>query len=241
MTASYYLWKWADNDLPGQPGEVFSALLRGEMHPALQCFDAQPVLHDLQAAAEKRLSDGEDWNWQVQPSKVPRQAQFIFLRCPPIPQYGDFGRDFIDLLWQHHLSGYAEEEGRIVNELPPKLNAFELGHFHDSMRYDITEGDLPVLLGQIDPDIHCPYAILKSRTNNYVQCYFRKQGIQVEWHECKRVTGLEECIQWRAGCRNPRGNKRLPQFISERRKPTTKTARSNFVSSLMSSFGSAMY
>jgi len=29
--ASYYFWKWADNDLPGRPLEVHAALLRGEL------------------------------------------------------------------------------------------------------------------------------------------------------------------------------------------------------------------
>ena len=40
MISSYYLWKWADNDLPGKPNEVFSALIKGALHPALQTFNA---------------------------------------------------------------------------------------------------------------------------------------------------------------------------------------------------------
>lgn len=47
MIASYYFWKWADNDLPGQPVEVHAALLRGALHPALQTFDARPLLARL--------------------------------------------------------------------------------------------------------------------------------------------------------------------------------------------------
>ncbi len=47
MIAEYYFWKWADNDLPGKPAEVYASLLRGEMHPALQTFDARPLVMEL--------------------------------------------------------------------------------------------------------------------------------------------------------------------------------------------------
>jgi hypothetical protein len=30
MIATYYFWKWADNDLTGKPAEVHAALLRNE-------------------------------------------------------------------------------------------------------------------------------------------------------------------------------------------------------------------
>jgi hypothetical protein len=51
MTGCYYFWKWADNDLPGRPVEVHAALLRGERHGALQCFDARPLLKMPTSAA----------------------------------------------------------------------------------------------------------------------------------------------------------------------------------------------
>ena len=54
MPSSYYFWKWADNDLPGKPPEVWVALLRGEMHPALQSFDATSLLNALEDAATER-------------------------------------------------------------------------------------------------------------------------------------------------------------------------------------------
>lgn len=57
MSASYYFWKWADNDLPGRPGDVHAALLRGELHPALQPFDARPLLEELGAAAGEQPAD----------------------------------------------------------------------------------------------------------------------------------------------------------------------------------------
>ena len=51
LTTSYCLWEWADHDLPGRPAEVHAALLRGEMHPALQTFDARPLLKKCERAA----------------------------------------------------------------------------------------------------------------------------------------------------------------------------------------------
>lgn len=58
MIASYYFWKWADNDLPGQPVEVHAALLRGALHPALQTFDARPLLARLGEYAAARHAQG---------------------------------------------------------------------------------------------------------------------------------------------------------------------------------------
>ncbi len=82
MTSSYYLWKWADNDLPAQPDEVFSELLHGRLHSALQPFDARPVLNSLQTTESTRHALGEEWDWQIQPADTADRAHFIFLQCP---------------------------------------------------------------------------------------------------------------------------------------------------------------
>jgi hypothetical protein len=81
MSTSYYFWKWAENDVPGKPAEVWAALLRGELHPALQSFDARPLLNALEdAAAELRTVD-EEWEWKVHPPTSPEKACFVFATC----------------------------------------------------------------------------------------------------------------------------------------------------------------
>ena len=215
---TYYLWKWADNDLSGKPSEVFSRLLHGQMHPAIQSFDARPILRGLNGIAAKRRALGEEWDWQIQPDAAPNRAHFLFLRCPAIACCGGFGEYFIDLVeHQWGLSGYAEQKGSLIQGLPPKLNSFSLGDFFEEPQFDISESDLPALLGQIHPEARCPFAILSNRANHYVQCYVRRNGIQVEWHKCRHIDGAKDCLQWRAGYRNQRYDKCKPKFISEQR------------------------
>ena len=68
MTYSYYFWKWADNDSPGRFPEVHAALLRGEMPPALQFFDPQPLLAALEeTAARPEWGQAADWTWEAVP------------------------------------------------------------------------------------------------------------------------------------------------------------------------------
>ena len=86
-TASYYLWKWADNDLSGPPKEVFADLLRGNMHPALQPFDARPLIRDLQALVAERLALGEEWDWQIMPAAAPATRIPFFSSARPFPRW----------------------------------------------------------------------------------------------------------------------------------------------------------
>ncbi|MCX6907953.1 MAG: hypothetical protein NTY01_07920, partial [Verrucomicrobia bacterium] len=75
--ASYYFWKWADNDLAGKPTEVFAALMRGELHPALQRFDARPLLRRLEKLAAADRKRGEEWEWQLHPQSSPENVRFV--------------------------------------------------------------------------------------------------------------------------------------------------------------------
>ena len=81
---SYYFWKWADNDLPGKPPDVWAALLRGELHPALQLFDARPLLNALEEAAAEARAVDEEWEWQVHPPASQEKVWFAFVTCPRV-------------------------------------------------------------------------------------------------------------------------------------------------------------
>ena len=84
---TYYLWKWADNDLSGKPGEVFAELLHGRMHPALQAFDPVPVMRQLEQMAAQGRRNREEWDWQIHQAPVGRKAAFIYLTCPTVRGY----------------------------------------------------------------------------------------------------------------------------------------------------------
>ena len=216
-SATYYLWKWADNDLPGQPNEVFSELLRGRLHPAVQTFDAQPVLHDLQATAEKRHALGEDWDWQVQAFDDVAHARFIFLQCPVVPLYGAFRHVFSKLVYTRDLSGYDEQSGNLIQCLLPKLNSITFGETPDEELCDIGADDLPVLLGRLSPEYDNPWARLGDRASNYVQCYAHHNGFAVEWLENHSLTDDTDNDLCRAGYAQHRNAGRRPRFRNELR------------------------
>lgn len=217
MTCSYYLWKWATNDLPGPPNEVFSELLRGRLHPALQPFDAQPILQDLQIAAEKRRALGEEWNWQVLVFDNVAHARFIFLQCPEVPLYGSFRHVFSKLVFPHDLSGYDEQRGNLIQCLLPKLNSISFGETPDEELCDVGVDDLPALLGRLSPEYDNPWARLGDRASNYVQCYAHHNGFAVEWLENRSLTDDTDYDLWRAGYAQYQNGGHTPRFRNELR------------------------
>lgn len=197
--ASYYLWKWADNDLPGKPTEVFAALMRGELHPALQTFDARPVVGRLEKLAAAGRKRGEEWDWQVHPPESKESAKFVFLTCPQVPRRGQIRQAFIKHLFPLDVSGYDEQTGQLIEFLLPKLNCVIFGQWPDEELYDVTVDELPVLLRRIRPQEEDPYAILVNRRNHFVQCCAHDRRFCVEWRENHDFADLYKFDHWRAG------------------------------------------
>ena len=183
MISSYYLWKWADNDLPGKPNEVFSTLIKGELPPALQTFDAQPLLRRLESFAAARRELSEEWNWQVHPNRKPMAARFVFLTGPHLNDSKERKTSFEKAMQGLVISGYDEECGHIIHALKPKLNCLQYGQDHSERHYDITPDEVPSLLRRIDHTATDPYAILEDRRDYFVQCYAHKRRFCVEWRE----------------------------------------------------------
>lgn len=197
-TAAYYLWKWADNDLPGKPSEVFSELLHGRMHPAIRSFDPSPVVRQLEHLSAHGRRLGEDWDWQIHQDHPGGKASFIFLSCPAVQRYGQMRRRFCDLLLHLEITGYDEERGQLMYCFCPKQNSWECGHA-DEIFYDITEDDLPVPLRRLTPDSPFSYAILDNRRNHFVQCAIDRRRYTVEWRENHDLADFSKFGHWRAG------------------------------------------
>ena len=193
-SATYYLWKWADNDLPGPPNEVFSQLLHGRMHPAIQAFDAAPVVRQLERIAAQGRSTGEEWDWQIHQAPTGRKAAFIFLTCPAVRGCSRMCMKFCRQLLQADISGYDEGHGRLIDYFPPKKNYWKCFEVDEPM-YDVTEDDLPVLLHRD----HESAPILYDRHNNFVQCCGYHRRFMVEWQELYDLADPNKCSQWRAG------------------------------------------
>lgn len=205
-TSSYYLWKWADNDLPGPPNEVFSELLHGCLHPALQPFDARQMIQDLRSIAAQRHDLGEEWEWQIMPATTPGRAHSIFVQCPIIPKLGSYCQQFATLCYKWSLSGYDEQRGTILDCLLPKQTRFVLWWYLDDAeeKYDIAEADLPELLHRLQPEHH---AILENRLNHNVTCSAKHNGFNVEWRTYRYdpIADLSQSDHWRAGYHWPAG------------------------------------
>ena len=198
MTASYYLWKWAANDLTGKPNEVFSELLHGRMHPAIQAFDPAPVVRQLERIAAQGRRKDEEWDWQIHHDPTGRQAAFVFLTCPAVERYGQMRHRFCEWLLHLDITGYDEQRGQLMFCFCPKKNAWECGDSGD-IAYDIVEDDLPVLLRRIPSDTSGSYAILENRHNHFVQCALFNRRFTVEWRENYDLADFSKFCQWRVG------------------------------------------
>ena len=210
-TASYYLWKWADNDLSGPPNEVFANLLRGKLHPALQPFDARSMIQDLQSIVAERHAVGEEWEWQIMPAATPGRAHSIFLQCPIIPKFGGYCKQFAGFAYKWNLSGYDEERKTIIDCLVPKQNDFVLGWGLDDAeeKFDISEADLPALLRRLHPNNFNPHVMFYNRANHNLSCLACDDGFVVEWrvNPSNPIVDVINWDQWRAGNRLPPGQR----------------------------------
>jgi hypothetical protein len=213
---TYYLWKWADNNLPGAPNEVFSELLHGRLHPALQPFDARPMLRDLEATAATRQAYGEDWQWQVLPGNAPERAHFIFLQCPKLAAHGVFDPHFKRLVYPWGLSGYDEAAGDLIDCLLPKLNALVLKLDSTETHFDVTEDDLPVLLGRLKSK-RFDSAYLVNAVGYWIECTPYSEGFIVEWRERRDRIEDAHADHWRAGRNQGWDARPKPRYRAERR------------------------
>ena len=198
MISSYYLWKWADNNLSGKPNEVFSKLIKGEMHPALQTFHGQPLLDRLESFADSRRKLGEEWNWQIHPDDNPMATRFVFLTGPHLNDSEDRARSFSDAMNGLDISGYDEQYGHIIHLLKPKLNVLLYGQDYRERHYDITVEEIPPLLRRVDRHARHPFAIVEDRRHYFVQCLAHERRFCVEWRENYDTNNWDNFKQWRA-------------------------------------------
>ncbi|MGA3267990.1 MAG: hypothetical protein ABSE16_14335 [Verrucomicrobiota bacterium] len=199
MNATCYFWKWADNDLPGKPLEVHAALLRGELHPALQTFDARPVLAAIEAmAGGSPPAERDEWEWLAEPANQKHAARFILLNCPRPSVARTMHEQLSRQLLRFGVTCFDEGFGMMGNWFPPKLNEFQSGQWPGDMRYDITADELPVLIKRTDPKSPNPYSILTDRRTHFVQCLAKGRRFVVEWRENYDRADFEKFDHWKA-------------------------------------------
>ena len=190
MIANCFFWKWAENDLPGKPTDVCAALLRGESHPAVQPFDARPVIQAIEALPFEDLSIQQiEYEWDVTTANNSVQAQFVRFTYPRTFEPQEIYHLLADDLLPLGICCFDESLGMLGDWFAPKINEFQLGFWPGDLPgeivYDISSDELPALLNRVRG---CsaklePFAMLSDKRSHFVECVGKQNGLIVRWGE----------------------------------------------------------
>ena len=175
MSATYYIWKWADNDLPGQPADIVAQLCAGKTPAALQPFNPKPILRRLAEVAAERRNGMSELLIEPQPQDN-RQAAFINL-CDPASDSPWLADKLLWAVWKTGLTLYNESANRLVGL--PKRNVVEASD--DSQLTDIEPGDIPELLTTLDRGAQLAAQTCYDRQGNMFQVFAHRHQYAVEW------------------------------------------------------------
>jgi hypothetical protein len=205
MIANCFFWKWADNDLPGKPTDVCSALLRGELHPAIQPFDARPVIEAIEALPfENLLIERNEYKWDVITVSHSVQAQFVRFTYPRPFEVQEIYHLLAHNLLPLGICCFDESLGMVGDWFAPKINEFQLGFWPGDLPgeivYDISSNELSDFLKRINVRLEKPgsFAMLSDRRSHFVQCFGKRHGFVVEWGENYYANGSHSFVAWKA-------------------------------------------
>ncbi len=202
MTASYYFWKWADNDLPGRPDEVHASLLRGRMHPAIQPFDPSPLVKLLQKDAARGREKGEEWDWQIVWEQEPRHAKFVFVTLPTPPSTEPEKNRMARRYLRQVVFGWSGESRTDFAGSLPKQNVWLPGGGSPCV-WDPSTADLPRLIKDLGPSGEKGHAMLMNHKNDYVQIAALRGRFTVEWRDADYMKSWDAFEHWHLRYRTP--------------------------------------
>ena len=174
MPTEYYIWKWADNDLPGPPAEVVAGLCAGDLPPAVQQFLVRKVYPRLAKVLKQCRSDLSEMI--VDPQLTAGAARFIRLRHP----LGDSEWLANQLLWSGwdaELTVYNATTDRLIGL--PKRNVVEMPKVRQLV--DIGRADIPGLLQQLAKEPGLAALACYDRDGNMFQVWAHQRRYAVEW------------------------------------------------------------
>jgi hypothetical protein len=216
MAATYYIWKWADNDLPGRPSDIVARLCAGEMPGALQPFSPKQVFGRLAEVADQRRTEMSELLIEA-PGQAAGQASFIHL-CDPASDSPWLADRLLRAVWPADLTLYSETNNRLLGL--PKRNVVELPAGRQLL--DIEPGDIPELLHTLGNQQHLTAFACYDRNGNMFQIWSHRHRYAVEWqvlpgrdfnHHRIWVAGKPVASQRRARLGEP--NSRLELFDNE--------------------------
>jgi len=175
MPTEYYIWKWADNDLPGRPAEVEDGLCAGDLPPALQQFLVRKVYPRLVKVLNRCRAELSEILVDPQLTAA-GAARFIRLRHP----LGDSAWLANQLLWSGwdaELTVYNATAQRLIGL--PKRNVVEMPAGRQCV--DIGRADIPGLLHQLAQEPDLAALACYDRDGNMFQVWAHQRRYAVEW------------------------------------------------------------
>ena len=175
MPTEYYIWKWADNDLPGKPTEVVDGLCAGDLPPALEQFLVRKVHPRLAKVLNQCRSELSEIF--VDPLMTAAgAARFIRFRHP----LGDSEWLANQLLWSGwdaELTVFNATANRLIGL--PKRNVVEMSAGRQLV--DIGRADIPVLLHRLANEPGLVAFACYDRDGNMFQVWAHQRRYAVEW------------------------------------------------------------
>ena len=175
MPTEYYIWRWASNDLPGQPAEVVEGLCAGDLPPSLQQFLVRKVYARLAKVLTQCRSELSEIFVDPQVTAA-GAARFIRLRHP----LGDSALLADKLLWagwDAELTVYNATANRLIGL--PKRNVVEMPEGRQLV--DIGRADIPALLHRLAKEPGLAALACYDRDGNMFQVWAHRGRYAVEW------------------------------------------------------------
>ena len=175
MAGTYYIWNWADNDLPGRPSDIVAQLCAGEMPGALQPFSPKQILRRLAKVADERRNEMSELLIETE-EQGPGRAAFINL-CDPASDSPWLANKLLWAVWKTGLTLYDESNNRLIGL--PKHNVVE--ESDGEQLVDIKPGDIPELLHNLDHQPRLAAHTCYDQNGNMFQVYAHRHRYAVEW------------------------------------------------------------
>lgn len=176
MATTWYIWKWADNDLPGRPPDIAARLCAGEFPQALQPFCPKQVLCLLIEVADKRRTEMSELFFETR-EHSPGQASFICV-CDHATSSSWLDDKLCWAAWHTSLTLYDECANRLLGR--PKRNKVELPD-QGRQLVDILPSDIPALLDTLKDCAHLTALACYDKCGNMFQVWANEQRLAVEW------------------------------------------------------------
>jgi len=176
MPATYYIWKWADNNLAGKPVDIVSQLCAGVSPKALQQFSHGDTLRRLAEVADQRRTEMSELLIEPQ-AGADEQVPFIHV-TDAASDSAWLADKLLWAIWPMGLTLYDEGHNRLLGL--PKRNVVESPA--DGRQFlDIEPGEIPELLRTLDRRWHLSALACYDRNGNMFQVWTHQHRFAVEW------------------------------------------------------------